>query len=233
MFEYDVTSLIQNRAVYGQFRSPNTAVVLSDQSDVSANMLNLFTDWLCFKNESYGWECTTSEFWAVSQEQLPGLMAQLHTAAWKSFRDYENVEDDAMMVCQWSAPEHPWVMVGVFNSFDAELEHNINIGALSKCYQNNRITTHNSYMQLLHDLKLNIHKPDFPTDDVIELWADMRFDHTVTPEHFLLGFTGHVVGYDDLPDTVVGAIEQHFAQKQAQAIETHLSTVGHNSKRKI
>lgn len=233
MFEYDVIPLIQNRAMYGQFRIPNTAVVLSDQSDVSADMLDRLTDFFCSNHGNSDWDLINSEFWVVSQEQLPDLMAQLRTAALRSFRDYENSDEEGLIVCQWSMPEHPWVMVGVFNDFYAELEQDVNVGALSKCYQYNTITTHNSYMQLLHDLKPNIHKQDFPTDDVIELWADMRFDHNVTPEYFLLGFSGHVVGYDDLPDTVVGAIEQHFAQKQAQAIETHLSTVGPNSKRKI
>lgn len=228
MFECEISAIIQH-PMYGQFRAPNAAVFLSEQS-ASDKTVQRLVDYFCLNEGDSG---ITSEFWVVSKEQLPQLMAQVRTATTQCFRDYASNHDDGVVVGHWSTEGNPWVMVGVFNSFDAELGYYVDVGNINCCYHYNILSCYNSYMQLLHDLKPNIHKTGFPTECVIELWADMRSDHTVTPNNFLMGFMGTVVGYEDMNSVSRHAIEHYIAQQQAYAIEAALPAGARTHTRKI
>lgn len=204
--------------VYEQFRAPDQASLISFvdlDNDEIAEKLGDFSVW--------EWEQTSCEFWVVPFDQYEVFVQRYQTALKKARTEYD---DETFVVCQWHDPKKQWAVIGAFNYFDIALEDSVVLD--NNWYWYSSLSDHNYYPQIIHDLEYNVGKPNFPTDEVIGIWANMRMDQSWSEKNFLLNFLKPHPHWQLLNPTAQQAIEEYLASKQAlilnqalnQAIET-------------
>lgn len=217
--------------VYEQFRSPDCSSLVSfkdlSQEDI-AQRLEDFTEW--------EWERITSEFWVVPFDQYDQFITQYYSAlkqaaAHGSF-DTDMHEDETFVVCQWHDPKKQWAVMGAFNCCSVALEDTV--GLNDDWYWYSALSDHNYYQQIMDDFQYNVEKPNFPTSDVVGLWADMRLDKSVSKENFLLRFLQPQDQWDPISSLARTAIEEHLCMLQAKTLQAAVEDSAASSvKRKI
>lgn len=226
MSTHDVKKLLHANMVHSQFRAADAATLFdapgSEGREIDAR-LDFFS--------GSGPENTNSEFWVVHCTEREEFLSALHTAARSAFRDYENQHNDFLIACEWYDANQQWAVVGVFNSFDAELEMSVKL--TPRAYWHSAMPINNYYRQIVNDLKFNTTKTGFPTQTVVGILADMRFDRSVSATHFLLEQLEDAPGWSSIDDIPRTAIEEYLAHQQALVLNAAVGSTTHTTKRKI
>lgn len=208
--------------VYEQFRSPDRLSIVSVKNlntDEIDQRLDGFTTW--------EWDQTTSEFWVVPFDQYDQFVKRYYSAlknlvARSGFDSYDRYngqmyDDETFVVCQWHDPDKKWAVMGGFNCCGLAVEDSI--GLNDNWYWYSSLSDHNYYQQIMDDLQYNVEKTNFPTSDVVGVWANMRLDRSVSKENFLMGFLQHQDQWDPISPSARTAIEEHLYMLQAKTLQ--------------
>lgn len=221
--------------VYEQFRSPDRLSMVSvknlNQDDIDQR-LECFTTW--------EWDQTTSEFWVVPFDQYDQFVKRYYSAlknavARSGFDAYDRYngqmyDDETFVVCQWHDPEKQWAVMGAFNCCGLAVEDSV--GLNDNWYWYSSLCDHNYYQQIMDDLQYNVEKSNFPTSDIVGLWANMRLDRSVSKEHFLLSFLQPQEHWDPISLCARTAIEEHLYMLQSKTLQEAVEHSGSSSVRR-
>lgn len=164
------------------------------------------------------WEQITSEFWVVPFAQYDDFVKRYFSALKKSTGafPFDMFDDETFFICQWHDPEKQWAVMGAFNCCSVALEDTV--GLNDDWYWYSSLPDHNYYQQIMGDLQYNVEKNNFPTSDVVGLWANMRLDKSVSKEKFLLRFLQHHDQWSPISSLARTAIEEHLCVLQSKTL---------------